>query len=521
MDKPQGDVDLHPFGGFLSTSPLSTKKRDSVLDLASNVIRDHFGVVVQAVADFMFTRPNARLSFSDILKNMQAVCKRKFHNERSVLVKRLKYLNDGNDSSAINSAYRYHLNQTIGSSAEGYVVDPDLIRAALLVLIQQNIANVHCIYTEGKNDGLLYKYSINQHRACMIVRYPRYVEHSKGLYGNTKAAFIIEELLLHGRLRTNDVILFASKAACATDIEESNENSAVEPTPSKSLKLEIFDILRRMIVWGHVEMVQPIVNLERQQEKEEQESYLDEKEKGKSKVEQNDEKNIIQRDDMLDALKNELDPVIFEEIKSFNKDREIQKIFIPGAVWRVNVAMFHSTIRSLILGRLVAERYGKKVQNAGSLITAALKFLAYKRHNSDSTTDNIDDLNAFYPMEVSKYLPATVLEAYKSKQGGLQTNLSRAFVTLSTLNWPVCIVEVESHRGHNKGGKFEVSTNSLIAHLRNRLTHQAIKDHLGEISARIIAVLESHGHLESEQIGEYAMLPAKEAREVSSTRFPQ
>lgn len=225
-DAPTADADdLHPFGGFISKSPLSTQKNDPQLNLASNCIRDHFGPMVQCVADALLARINQHsrssgASFSQITAHIRSICKREFHNERQQLVQKVSFINS--DKQSVNAAYRYHLNQTIGSDVEGFVVDGDLIRAALLVLIQHSIVTVH---TSLKNSLVVYKYSIDERRACLFVRYPRYIEHSKNVYG-PKAGFIAEELLLNGRLTTKDVI---SSAARGHALKKGQSGEEIDP----------------------------------------------------------------------------------------------------------------------------------------------------------------------------------------------------------------------------------------------------------------------------------------------------
>ena len=507
------DDDLHPFGGFVSTSPLSTKICDPLLILTSNIIRDNYGVCVQAVADFMLTRIHSKLSFDEIVSNMKKICKREFHNDRQKLVSKVKFLN--RDSSTVNSAYRYQLNHTLGPPSEGYVAEPDLIRAALLVLIQQNIVAVHSTLEKSDSRSFKHKYSIDCHRVCNFIRYPRFVEHSKGLYGS-KAAFIVEEILLNGRLRTNDVVLLATKAAVLATVnpDEVNEEKS-EETDDPFLKVELFGIFRRMVEGGHIEMVRPIDYIDEKEEEEEKEHEIKINENG-DLIDQSTVSNVPKKRKLSETkvLDSDLDSSLSHLMKN---DVSAQKLFPVGAVWRINTRMFQKTIRALILGRLVAERYGKKVQNAGSLITAALKFLAHKEHSTSASKDvDWDDKNTFQPIEISQYLPPSVRETYTNKQGGLKLNLTRAFVSLSSFDYPACVVEIEDHKSGN-GGKFEISINSLLTYLRSRLTYQAIKDHLGELSARIFSVLQSRAHLESEKVADFAMLPAKEAREVSSS----
>ena len=544
--------DLHPFGGFSSTSPVSTKKLDAERQLASSCIREHFGVCVQAVADCLFTLANgSKASFDRLLTIAKDVCKREFHNERQQLVQRVPFLNT--DKRTTNSAtYRYGLDETLGSASEGYVVEADLVRAALLVLIQHNIVTVHCTELSRKKRKMnvksskgvnergveyAYHYSICKRRACYLLRYSQYVEHGKRSYG-PNAVYILEAILLNGRLTTNDVVLYAAKVYENENSEVKDDvkveegvdvDASVESDKYKEVKRDIFKVLTKMIEGGHVEQVKSLeASAVRVDDDDEEELTF---ETGTTQS-----PNTVLQDESMDNLsRSDLDSSYSDLLST----KELKKLFPVGAVWRVNFSMFHASMRALFLGRLTNECHGKKVQYAGNLLIAALKRIAFKANSSNEYSD---DQNLFHPLEVSKYLAPTVLEAYKQGPGGLKASLSNAFVRLSNIKWPSCINEVESATGHHEGGKFEVNVPSLVNYLQSRLMvrlilyhfdfylklrlntpvillclqHQLVKDQFGELSARIISVLQSRGQLESEKIGEFALLPCKEAREVCS-----
>eukprot|EP00815_Leptocylindrus_aporus_P009359 CAMPEP_0116059178 /NCGR_PEP_ID=MMETSP0322-20121206/5642_1 /TAXON_ID=163516 /ORGANISM="Leptocylindrus danicus var. apora, Strain B651" /LENGTH=643 /DNA_ID=CAMNT_0003543511 /DNA_START=101 /DNA_END=2032 /DNA_ORIENTATION=- len=518
--------DLHPFGGFSSTSPVSTKKLDAERQLASSCIREHFGVCVQAVADCLFTLANgSKASFDRLLTIAKDVCKREFHNERQQLVRRVPFLNT--DKRTTNSAtYRYGLDETLGSASEGYVVEADLVRAALLVLIQHNIVTVHCTELSRKKRKMnvksskgvnergveyAYHYSICKRRACYLLRYSQYVEHGKRSYG-PNAVYILEAILLNGRLTTNDVVLYAAKVYENENSEVKDDvkveegvdvDASVESDKYKEVKRDIFKVLTKMIEGGHVEQLKSLeASAVRVDDDDEEEELTFETGTTQSP-------NTVTRiqDESMDNLsRSDLDSSYSDLLST----KELKELFPVGAVWRVNFSMFHASMRALFLGRLTNECHGKKVQYAGNLLIAALKRIAFKANSSNEYSD---DQNLFHPLEVSKYLAPTVLEAYKQGPGGLKASLSNAFVRLSNIKWPSCINEVESAAGHHEGGKFEVNVPSLVNYLQRRLMHQLVKDQFGELSARIISVLQSRGQLESEKIGEFALLPCKEARE--------
>jgi DNA-directed RNA polymerase III subunit RPC3 len=118
----------------------------------------------------------------------------------------------------------------------------------------------------------------------------------------------------------------------------------------------------------------------------------------------------------------------------------------------------------------VAERFGHKVQSAGSMVTAALKLAAHKQHALKN--QNLDERTVFSPEEIVNYLPKPVQQSLEKKPGGLLTNLSRALVEICNLSYPHVLSEVEQAAGNPNGGKFEIATRQLVNHLRDRIYHQ-------------------------------------------------
>ena len=210
-------------------------------------------------------------------------------------------------------------------------------------------------------------------------------------------------------------------------------------------------------------------------------------------------------------------------LRSLRRVDPHRRLLPVGSVWRVNVDMFHDSVRALCLGRLVAERYGDKVQSAGSMITAALKLAARRMHSPVSWTARMsedqkrramEERTVFTPEDIMEYLPDPVLNVLKGKAGGARANLSTALVSLCRFTWPVALMEVEEARGHPMGGKFEVATRQLVEHLRGRVLHRTVVDMHGEVPARICSILETKGHLDADAIAAAAMVPAKDVREV-------
>jgi len=122
---------------------------------------------------------------------------------------------------------KYQLVQTKGSVNEGYVMEADQIRAALLVLVQHSIVEVKCI--DKQNDDV-FEYRIDVNRCRLFPRYSAFMAHAKLFYGPMGSA-IVEELLVAGRLRTEDVIQH-TYAVLKQKREEATEPATEQQTSS-------------------------------------------------------------------------------------------------------------------------------------------------------------------------------------------------------------------------------------------------------------------------------------------------
>lgn len=436
------------FGGFIHTSPLSSLPHDPHLTLASNCIRDVFGPVVQTVYDAL-QKCGGSASLVHLMRDVRSQCRRVWNEERERLVLRGKY----------------KLQRARGPASSGFVVEASSIRAGLLVLLQ------HDIVAASRAGGSVI-YTVNPKRARLITRYPRFVEYAKKALDETAAA-LVETLVVNGKMGTVDAV-----------ISTVNNTQDAPKSDKYTQRQAIVETFRRLVENGFVLKVTP----------------LDLRNSGR--------KTVKIAPDEANPINAAEDPAIVKLLSN----APYKNILPRNAVWQINVDMFHQSIRAFCLGRLVAERYGHRVQSAGSMVTAALKLQASKKHVHKQT--DIDTRDTFTPKEALPFLPKPVLQALEKKPGGLVASFSRSLLELCKYESPMSVSEIEEAQGHPEGGKFQVSTIQLVQYLRQRTVHQIVNDTHGEVAARICSILRVRGHLESDAIAEAAMMPAKDTREV-------
>lgn len=468
------------FGGFCVSSPFGSFKNDPIKDLASNTIRDFFGPTCQTVSDCIMTRGPSTLA--QLISQIRQHCKRDVNSERIRLADGLEPLYEGRS--------RVKLNLARGSEEKGFVVSASAIRAALIVLQQHSLVKA-TVLQRSHLDGLSedndiknvkFRYSIDHERAIFILRFPRYVEYSRKLFGD-EGACVVEELCTNGRMLASELIK-ASSDIILRNLPADDNVKRIDDEVISTRK-NIISTLKKMVDDGFIESVPPLKK----------------------------DKQLQQEEMQIDTIEN-------DDIEQLLHSSNCNDLFPSGSVWRVHIQMFHAHLRSFYLGRLVAERYGH-IQFAGAIVSSALKFVSHKECNfskrnlsQNEEAHQHGDSTIFSPSDIIPFLPSPVLTALGNLPGGVKTNLSASLVQISKLTNPTAVVEIEEALGHADGGKFEVSIKYLLAYLRGRLVHQSIRDHHGDVPARICSILESKGHLEGESIAESAMVPAKDAREM-------
>eukprot|EP00594_Rhizosolenia_setigera_P017942 CAMPEP_0178961026 /NCGR_PEP_ID=MMETSP0789-20121207/13390_1 /TAXON_ID=3005 /ORGANISM="Rhizosolenia setigera, Strain CCMP 1694" /LENGTH=715 /DNA_ID=CAMNT_0020644639 /DNA_START=84 /DNA_END=2231 /DNA_ORIENTATION=+ len=575
------------FGGFVHTSPISTAQHDDFLSLSSNIIRDFFGATVQTVADCLATRcisgtsvggsgANDRsatcysanhqdalianhdflpgLTLAEIEQNIISICRRTLNEDRMALVKGDKEIPGQN---------KIHMAR--GPEGEGFVVDKKSIRCALIVLIQHSLVVVYNpdesekkSSSSGKDSVIRYRYKYDPVRTRLIVRYPRYIQHARQAI-DENASIIVEEILIHGRMRVEDILANATKTIYNllkaeqeeeedSDEEEDDSNEdedeeekkdldpssgetnnnkhknnnkeAKEEAEKAEIRLAVLKSFNMLVNGGYLEEVisiDPRYNMANAKSNGTNGSK-------KRKFDDTDDGN--ESDDNAEGEEYEHDhppPIgigvdedelcILSLLTTTSKSKRNQKkIFPTGSVWRVNIQMFHDAIRAHVLGELVKERYDDKIPMAGYVIKAALKQIAHEEHAPNQYTpaelaQREEEKGMFTCDDILLYLPTPVLHYFRSKPGGAKSNIGLTLSQIAMMEYPTILMEAE-------GSRFEIALNQTVKYLQDRIIHQTIRDHFGDVAARMFNLLSAKGYLEDDVISKMAMIPPQDVREI-------
>lgn len=490
-------------GSWKHSSAAASSPHDPLLTLASHSIRSVFGGIVQTVADCLQCR--GELSWNQLVK---------YVSERG--------------------------NSTINRNLEG-ALTPRQIRAALLVLLQHSIVTAHpaihphhrAVTTTTKSSRnhpsraaatltlCTYTYRFHPSAAVHGLRHCRFIDYVRKAAG-VDAAMVVEELLLAGRLRTVDIIRASAAAIMETTTLPplAAPSSSIEHNPTLERSEEIairtkntqtaIESLTKLVQAGFIEAVAPLNTTCNDEEDEDD---------GEAEFEPSPKRLKVSADSGEQINASDLpstDPLVLTLLQE-HKSRNFaaSSILSVDTVWRVNVPMFHDTLRAYFLGKLVSERHGHAIPMAGSLVTAALKYRAHVRHSVavgnlhteiTENSETVDD-TVFAVHDILPFLPKSVLQAFEEKEGDSAENWMKAWLKLSQRTNPATVRRVSDDR-------FEIAVGSLTNYLTDRILFQVMFDRHGEVAARVASILLKKGYLESDRLAETAMVPSKDTREV-------
>lgn len=471
------------FARFDFTSTLSSIPHDPPVSLASNCIREYFGPTVQLVADCLIAR-GGQSTLAQLLNTIESKAHPKERTDERLEIVRQAGLRP---TSAVKAARP--------SDAA--------VRASLLVLVQHSLVVVKKTAKEFKASSqncrapprrrTVYTYQMDPDRALILQRYPRLVEFIKKALDET-AATLIEELLVQGRMQTVDAIvstveqLHQLKDAAAEaetagtpgepeNAPSSGSTSNVKTSNRYTARQSVLESFLRLVRGGFIQQVPVLKDPDLDEEFE-----FGDEQRGQQPQGVKAEDDNSDADSPAPAKKQRVDnhdPVEDPAVVSLLRTGPY-KTLPRNAVWKINIHMIHEQLRAVSLGWLVAERYNHKIQSSGSIVTAALKLAASKRHSSSRKLD-YEDTNLFTVANILRFLPKAVLQNFEKKEGGVVPNIYNALVELSHFRSPSVVEEMEVAPGQPEDAKFQIQTQKLVEYLRDRIVHQVRVRHGDEV----------------------------------------
>ncbi|CAI5797837.1 DNA-directed RNA polymerase III subunit RPC3 [Podarcis lilfordi] len=347
----------------------------------------------------------------------------------------------------------------------------DQVRKALCVLIQHNLVTY-----ELQKRGLV-EYEAQCSRVLRILRYPRYIYTAKTLYSDT-GELIVEELLLNGKMSMSATV--KKVADRLTETMEDGKTMEYSEVSSTFVRLADTHFVQRCpsVPEGPEPSdgpPPPVPTLQLN----EKDMYVVPKlnliGKGKRRHSDNGQDN--------------------GERKAKRQKQEADNNESPsddGIYWQVNIDRFHQHFRDQAIVSAVANRMD---QTSSEIVRTMLRM-------SEVTTSS----NAPYTMPLSSN------EIFRSLPAGY--NISKQILDQYLTLLADDPLEFVGKSGESGGGMYVINLHKALASLATATLESIVQERFGSRCARIFRLLLRKKHLEQKQIEDFAMIPAKEAKEM-------
>mmetsp|Transcript_37258 Transcript_37258/g.49102 ORF Transcript_37258/g.49102 Transcript_37258/m.49102 type:complete len:316 (+) Transcript_37258:861-1808(+) len=170
---------------------------------------------------------------------------------------------------------------------------------------------------------------------------------------------------------------------------------------------------------------------------------------------------------------------------------------LSGAVWRIGTDQFMRDFRHAACKKLVSEKLNKAAQ---VVLSTMLKISApTERSATEDVSTPIKAADIFKAIPKSEKLDWAMLLKYLE--------------LLRMDNIKIISKVASGFMGGGQDTEYVVNMGNILRFLRQRAVHSMLEDKFGLLSARIFFILLDKKFLEDTQIGELAMVPARECRE--------
>ncbi|XP_059196039.1 DNA-directed RNA polymerase III subunit RPC3 [Centropristis striata] len=364
----------------------------------------------------------------------------------------------------------------------------DLVKKSLCVLVQHGA----CVFSSGrKGPGSPAEYQTGCEQILRILRYPRYIYTAKTLYGDT-GELIIEELLQRGHMTMSGTVKTVADRL-TQNMEEGRSMDYGEVTSAFSKLVETHFLQRCPPVAGAGTTERatpatpatpgtpaaPVSTAPRSAE-----SFPDCYNvphvtlvgRGKRRLSSED------GEDQRNAKKAKLDP-------------ETQSHGDEGIFWQVNFQRFHLHFRDQAIITAVANKLD---QTSSEIVRTMLRMSEVTTSPAATCTKPLSANEIFRSLPTNYNIARPILDQYLT----LLVDDPMEFVGKS---------------GESGGGMYVVNLHRALANLARATLESVVQERFGSRSARIFRLLLRKRHLEQKQVEDFAMIPAKEAKDMLYT----
>ncbi|XP_029959116.1 DNA-directed RNA polymerase III subunit RPC3 [Salarias fasciatus] len=368
-----------------------------------------------------------------------------------------------------------------------------LVKKSLCVLVQHGL----CLYRPGrKGPGSPTEYDTSSHLILRILRYPRYIYTAKTLYGDT-GELIVEELLQRGHMTLSSTV--KSVADRLTQNMEEGRSMDYSEVSSAFSKLVETHFLQRCPpaaaaavkdssspAAGGPPAVPGTPSTPVSAAPPTPESFPDCYKVPDVKLFGRGKRQLASEDG--------------EEQRSAKRARMDSSAHgDEGIYWQVNFERFHQHFRDQAIISAVANKLD---QTSSEIVRTMLRMSEVTTSPTAACTKPLSANEIFRSLPVGYNIGRPILDQY---------------LTL-LVDDPM---EFVGKAGESGGGMFVVNLHKSLANLARATLESAVQERFGSRSARIFRLLLRKRHLEQKQVEDFAMIPAKEAKDMLYTLLSQ
>nr|XP_060478211.1 DNA-directed RNA polymerase III subunit RPC3 isoform X1 [Panthera onca] len=347
----------------------------------------------------------------------------------------------------------------------------DQVKKALCVLIQHNLV-IYQVHKRG-----VVEYEAQCSRVLRMLRYPRYIYTAKTLYSDT-GELIVEELLLNGKMTMSAVV--KKVADRLTETMEDGKTMDYSEVSNTFVRLADTHFVQRC-PWVPVTENSdpgppppaPILIIS------EKDMYLVPKLSliGKGKRRRSSDEDAAG-----------------EPKAKRPKHGTDNKEPIPddGIYWQANLDRFHQHFRDQAIVSAVANRMD---QTSSEIVRTMLRMSEITTPSTAPFTQPLSSNEIFRSLPVGYNISKQVLDQYLT----LLADDPLEFVGKS---------------GDSGGGMYVINLHKALGSLATATLESVVQERFGSRCARIFRLVLQKKHLEQKQVEDFAMIPAKEAKDM-------
>ncbi|XP_051575991.1 DNA-directed RNA polymerase III subunit RPC3-like isoform X1 [Myxocyprinus asiaticus] len=369
---------------------------------------------------------------------------------------------------------------TLRALAHETRLSPDLVKKSLCVLVQHGM----CTFGAGRRGpGGPVEYRISGEHILHMLRYPRYIYMTKSLYGDT-GELIVEEILQRGQMTMSSTVrTVADRLTHNMPEGQSMDYSEVVTAFSRLVETHFLQRCPPVASSGSSTSAVADCPPPAVAQPSEPESnpdcykipYISLTGKGKRRRSSDD---------------GEADQSVAKKAKTDNTECGDEGIY-----WQVNFDRFHLHFRDQAIISAVSSKLD---QTSSEIVRTML------RMSEVTTPANAACTQALSANEIFRALPSTY-------------NIGRPILDQYLTLLVDDPMEFVGKTGDSGGGMFVLNLHRALANLARATLESVVQERFGSRSARIFRLLLRKRHLEQKQVEDFAMIPAKEAKDMLYT----